>query len=159
MDSNSLKDFLLSHKLMCSGLINDNGKLRLNNEGVFNARGKVVHLVPPPKMVPHLMDDLFYWLKVADVHFLIKSIVFHYELEFIHPFSDGNGRMGRLWQSLILSKFNPNFWLIPIDAIILERQSRYHKSILESNYLGNSDSFILFMLSIIEEALDRVIKD
>jgi len=109
----------------------------------------VIHMAPPADRVPHLMADLFGWLTATDAHPLIASSVFHYEFEFIHPFADGNGRMGRLWQSLILARWNPLFADIPVESLIFEHQAEYYQAIQESTQKTDSAPFIAFMLRMI----------
>ena len=115
------KDLLKAHKLMMQDLVERNGKYRTDGVGIFDGE-KVVHMAPPAKRVPELMGDLFEWLKTSDVHPLIKSCVFHYEFEFIHPFQDGNGRMGRLWQTVILKDWKEIFAWLPVETLIKENQ-------------------------------------
>ncbi|MDL2268517.1 Fic family protein, partial [Desulfosarcina sp. OttesenSCG-928-G17] len=124
-------DLLEAHSLLMAGLIGDAGKYRSSGVGVMAGR-QVVHMAPPAKRVPLLMADLLGWLFRTDVHPLITSAVFHYEFEFIHPFADGNGRMGRLWQSLILSRWNPLFADIPVESLIFEHQADYYQALQES---------------------------
>ena len=113
----------------------------------------VIHMAPPADRVSLLMDDLFVWLSASDQHPLITSSVFHYEFEFIHPFSDGNGRMGRLWQSLILGKWNPLFEDIPVESLVNEHQTEYYQALQKSTQAADSAPFIKFMLSMIRTAL------
>ena len=115
--------------------------------------GEVHHIGPPPGRVPQLMANLLAWLGSTDEHPLIASSVFHYEFEFIHPFEDGNGRMGRLWQTLILTRWKPLFAHIPVESLVHARQSDYYKAIRQSSSEGESTPFIAFMLEIIPEAM------
>jgi Fic family protein len=126
---------------------------------VFNEKGQVIHIAPNAYRVSELMNDLFEWLKTSNVHYLIKSSIFHYEFEFIHPFQDGNGRIGRLWQSVILTHWKSIFVWIPIESIIKTKQQEYYDSIAYSNQAGNSNTFILFMLEVILDAVNNVIND
>lgn len=142
------KDLLEAHRMLMSGLIDEAGLYRHGGVGVM-AGQQVIHMAPPADRVPQLMGDLFGWLAAADVHPLIASSVFHYELEFIHPFADGNGRMGRLWQSLILAHWNPLFADIPVESLIFEHQAEYYQSIKESTQKTDSAPFITFMLRMI----------
>jgi Fic family protein len=142
------KDLLEAHRMLMSGLIDEVGLYRHGGVGVM-AGQQVIHMAPPADRVPQLMGDLFGWLAAADVHPLIASSVFHYEFEFIHPFADGNGRMGRLWQSLILAHWNPLFADIPVESLIFEHQAEYYQSIKESTQKTDSAPFITFMLRMI----------
>jgi len=150
----SVKDLLKAHGVMMQGITPDAGKFRNCNEGVFKGK-KCVHLAPPPNMVPELMKNLFDWLKVSKDHMLIRSCVFHYEFEFIHPFSDGNGRTGRLWQSLILGKMNPVFEFLPVENMVFANQQKYYDAIAAATKAGESSPFIEFMLQNILETLKR----
>lgn len=152
----SEKDFLIAHQTFTSDLINDSGKYRKSGVGIVKGN-KVAHLAPPAEIVPKLMKDLFNYLKNNKDHDLIKSLVFHYELEFIHPFSDGNGRMGRLWNTLILMNSFPIFQYIPFESIIAKYQEGYYKALAKSDKKGESTDFILFMLNVLNEALDPYI--
>ncbi|HMS17462.1 MAG TPA: Fic family protein, partial [Planctomycetota bacterium] len=113
----------------------------------------VIHMAPPAERVPHLMTNLLAWLATTDVHPLIASSVFHYEFEFIHPFADGNGRMGRLWQSLILARWNPLFADLPVESLVFEHQAEYYQAIGESTRQTDSAPFITFMLRVILETV------
>ena len=149
------KELLVAHKLMMQGLINENGKYRSGGVGVFSESG-CVHMAPPASMVPTLMSDLFGWIKTTTTHPLISSCVFHYEFEFIHPFADGNGRMGRLWQTALLTKWKPIFAWIPVENIVKENQTQYYDVIAKCDSKGNSTSFIQFMLSCIKQTIDTI---
>ncbi|WP_045222134.1 Fic family protein [Desulfonatronum thioautotrophicum] len=142
------KDLLEAHRILMSGLIEEAGLYRHGGVGVM-AGQQVMHMAPPANRVPHLMADLFRWLAAIDVHPLIASSVFHYEFEFIHPFADGNGRMGRLWQSLILARWSPLFADIPVESLIFEHQAEYYQAIQESTQKSDSAPFIAFMLRMI----------
>lgn len=144
----SEKDLLEAHQILMSGLIDEAGVYRHGSVGVM-AGQQVIHMAPPVDRVPHLMSDLFGWLTVTDAHPLIASSFFHYEFEFIHPFADGNGRMGRLWQSLILARWNPLFADIPVESLIFEHQGEYYQAIQESTQKSDSTPFIAFMLRMI----------
>lgn len=152
LDAFSINDLLKAHGVMMQGIALDAGNFRNCNEGVFKGK-KCIHLAPPPNRVPLLMADLFEWLKKSKEHLLIRSCVFHYELEFIHPFSDGNGRMGRLWQSLILSKWNSAFASLPIENMVYANQRKYYDAIARSSTVGECSAFIAFMLQNIFETL------
>jgi Fic family protein len=142
------KDLLEAHRILMSGLIDEAGLYRHGGVGVM-AEGQVIHMAPPADRVPHLMADLFGWLADTEAHPLIAGSVFHYEFEFIHPFADGNGRMGRLWQSLILDRWNPLFADIPVESLIFEHQAEYYQAIQESTQQTDSAPFIAFMLRMI----------
>ena len=148
----SLKDLLLAHGTMMSGLVDEAGMFRKGGVGVFDG-DKPIHIAPPADRVRDLMSDLFGWLENADDHLLIRSCVFHYEFEFIHPFADGNGRIGRLWQSLILGRLNPIFEHLPVENMVYSNQQAYYHAINRSSDLGDSGPFIDFMLEEILNAL------
>jgi Fic family protein len=150
----SVKDLLKAHGLMMEALIDDAGHFRRSGVGVFSG-AKAVHVAPPAGNVPHLMNDLFDWLKKSDDHLLIKSCVFHYEFEFIHPFIDGNGRLGRLWQSLILSKLHPIFEHLPVENIVFQNQQQYYDAITQSTKATACRPFIEFMLEEILTTLNK----
>ena len=148
----ALKDLLAAHRLMLEGLVDEAGKFRNRSVGI--AKGKrIVHLAPPADRVPGLMKDLLGWLKRTDAHPLIAGCVFHYELEFIHPFADGNGRIGRLWQTLILSQWNPLFAFLPVETVIRDQQAEYYKILAACDKAGNSTAFIEYLLSALLVAL------
>ena len=152
------KDLLKAHGVIARSIDKECGKYRSHPEGVIDERGNVVHVTPSEKMVPSLMANLFDWLKKdKDTPILIKSCIFHYEFVFIHPFGDGNGRMARLWQNVLLMKWNNLFEYIPIESHIFKYQNDYYKSIDESNKAGNSNAFIEFMLKMIDETIDEVL--
>ena len=154
--SYSEKSFLSAHKKLMSGLINISGKYR--NQGVGIVKGnKIEHLAPPHSNVPFLMKDLFNYLVDKNELNLIKSCVFHYEMEFIHPFLDGNGRMGRLWQNLILIDEYPVFEFISLETVISNTQDQYYKSLSDSDKSGKSTIFIEYMLGIIDVALKELL--
>lgn len=148
----STKDLFAAHKLLMAGLVDRPGRYR--DRGVGIAQGsKLVHLAPPADRVPGLMNDLLGWLRRTDAHPLVASCVFHYELEFIHPFEDGNGRMGRLWQTLILSRWKPLFAWVPVETVIREKQAEYYAALAASDKAGNSTAFIEYLLSALLQAL------
>ncbi len=146
------KDLLEAHRILMSGLIDETGLYRHGGVGVM-AGSQVLHMAPPADRVPQLMADLFRWLSATDAHPLIASSVFHYEFEFIHPFADGNGRMGRLWQSLILARWNHLFADIPVESLIFEHQAEYYQAIQESTHKSDSAPFIAFMLRMILDSV------
>ena len=150
------KDLLKAHKLMMQDLVERNGKYRTDGVGIFDGE-KVVHLAPPADRVPELMFDLFKWLKESDAHPLIKSCVFHYEFEFIHPFQDGNGRMGRLWQTVILKEWKEIFAWLPVETLIKENQKEYYNVLGASDSDANSTKFIEFMLALILNTIEEII--
>ena len=137
LDPFSVKDLLKAHGLMMAALVDEAGQFRHGGVGVF-AGTQAVHIAPPAERVPALIHDLFDWLKHAEDHLLIRSCVFHYEFEFIHPFVDGNGRMGRLWQSLILARLNPVFQHLPVETMVHDNQQQYYQAINASTNAGNS---------------------
>ena len=152
------KDLLKAHSIMMEALTDDAGRYRSGGVGVFGESG-LVHMAPPPQRVPELMGDLFAWLKKSKDHLLIRSCVFHYEFEFIHPFSDGNGRTGRLWQSLILGRLNPLFEHLPVENMVYANQQEYYNAIAASTAEGQSGPFIDFMLNEILKTLQKNIKE
>ncbi len=155
LDPYSSEDLLKAHGVMMKGLVNEAGEFRSRPVGVVDGNGNVVHFGTLPQYVPGLIQELLDWTKTGDIHMLIKSCVFHYEFELIHPFADGNGRMGRLWHTLLLSKWNPIFAWLPIESIIHDNQSEYYNAINISNCNGESTVFIEFMLSVIKQALSE----
>ncbi|MCL2666060.1 MAG: Fic family protein, partial [Defluviitaleaceae bacterium] len=116
---------LKAHEILMADLTNENGIFRSGGTGIF-AKNNLVHMAPPAYIVPKLINNLVNWARSTDAHPLVKSCVFHYEFEFIHPFADGNGRMGRMWQTLILSQWKPFFAWLPVETIIKERQQEYY---------------------------------
>ena len=157
LDENSVKDLLLAHKIMTSELIKESGIFRSKNAGVYQG-DKLIHMGTLPEYIPELINNLFLWLKNSKEHPLIKAAVFHYEFEFIHPFQDGNGRIGRLWHSLILSKWKKIFAWLPVESLVQKYQKEYYIAINNSNRNGESTEFILFMLRIINETLIELIE-
>ena len=151
------KDLLKAHSIMMQGLVTDSGKYRTGGVGVFNG-DNVVHMPPPAQRVALLMGELFAWLKDSDVHPLVKSCVFHYEFEFIHPFQDGNGRIGRLWQTVILKDWKEIFAWLPVETLIKEHQSDYYNALNICDKNGNSTVFIEFMLRLILETITPLTK-
>ena len=157
LNPNRLKDLEKAHGILMKGLIDTAGKLRTKNVGILKG-SKVEHIAPSGNMVNELMNDLFTYLKKDEDVVLIRSCVFHYEFEFIHPFIDGNGRMGRLWQTLILMQQYPVFEYLPIESLIKENQAEYYHALSQSDKLGSSTHFIEFMLDIILQSLDSLLK-
>nr|WP_236582671.1 Fic family protein [Sphingobacterium multivorum] len=152
-----LKNLEKAHSVLMNGLIDNAGKLRTTNVGIVKV-SKVKHIAPSGTMVKGLMKDLFAYLKKDADLILIKSCVFHYEFEFIHPFIDGNGRMGRLWQTLILMQQYPVFEFLPIESLIKQKQDAYYTKLSESDKEGSSTPFIEFMLGIILTALEELLQ-
>lgn len=157
IDPYSIKDLKKFHGIMTNYIVEESGDFRRGEEGVFNG-DQCIFMAPPARFVPQLMDDLFRWMNEAksSVHPLILSSVFHYEFVFIHPFSDGNGRMARLWHTAILSKWNPVFEYIPIESQIEKFQDAYYDAIARCHVDGASTIFIAFMLSQIDKILDDI---
>ena len=145
-------DLLKAHCLMMTDLVSENGIYRSGGVGVFDG-DRCIHMAPPAMRVPSLMRDLLMWAKNTRVHPLISSCVFHYEFEFIHPFADGNGRMGRMWQTLLLMQWNQIFAWIPVETIVKGHQQEYYAAIAASDISGKSTDFITFMLRCLLEAL------
>jgi Fic family protein len=152
----SQDDLLAAHDTLMTGLLDIPGKYRNGGVGIM-AGERVIHLAPPAERVPALMSDLLHWLQTTDQHPLLSSSVFHYEFEFIHPFEDGNGRLGRLWQTLILSKWNPLFANIPVESLIHEHQQEYYAAIGKSTEDAESSVFIEFMLRMVLEAVMSIV--
>ena len=147
-----LNDLLKAHKILMKDILKNAGNFRTSNVRVGE------HIAPQAHLVPKLMEQLFTWLKSSNEHLLIKSCVFHYEFEFIHPFSDGNGRIGRLWQSVILNSYNPLFSLLPTESIVRDHQEAYYEALEDSTALGKSTPFIEFMLEMILESINSTLK-
>jgi len=157
LDPYSVDDLLIAHGIMTRGLVEESGMFRTRPVGVVDSEGHVLHFGTLPQYVPDLVMELLEWAKTSEVHMLIRSCVFHYELELIHPFADGNGRVGRLWHTLLLSKWNPVFAWLPVESIIHDRQQEYYDAINASNDAGESTPFISFMLSAIKASLIEAI--
>ena len=157
LDPYSVDDLLTAHGIMTRGLVEESGVFRTRPVGVVDGEGRVLHFGTLPQYVPDLVTELLDWAKTSAVHMLIRSCVFHYELELIHPFADGNGRVGRLWHTLLLSKWDPAFAWLPVESIIHDRQQEYYDAINASNDAGESTLFIEFMLSAIKASLIETI--
>lgn len=152
----SFESFCEAHGILMNGLVESAGRLRNKSVGIVKG-SEIAHIAPPSEMLKPLMNDLFDYLKNDDDLILIKSCVFHYEMEFIHPFIDGNGRMGRLWQTLILKDAYPVFEFLPVETLIKERQDNYYEALGKSDNTGESTLFIEFMLEIILESLEELL--
>lgn len=153
LDPYSVDDLLHAHGVMTKGLIEESGCFRSRPVGVVDKQGNILHFGTLPDYVPGLVVELLDWVRDSEFHMLIKSCVFHYELELIHPFSDGNGRIGRLWHTLLLTQWKPMFAWLPVESMIHDRQDEYYQAINRSNNEVESTVFIEFMLSAIKEAL------
>ncbi|MDD3603483.1 MAG: Fic family protein [Sulfurovum sp.] len=156
-DYKNLQDLLKAHKILMKGILKTAGNFRTVNVGVGGKSG-VTHVAPPSDRVPMLMSELFEWLKNTDEHPLVTSSVFHYEFEFIHPFSDGNGRIGRLWQSVILYSWKKAFVAIPTESIIRDYQEKYYEVLELSGNVGESTPFVEFMLEVILKSIESSVK-
>ncbi|NDD46285.1 MAG: Fic family protein [Synechococcaceae bacterium WB9_4xB_025] len=151
-------DHLLeAHGLLMAGLIDHPGRFRRGGVGIYRGTD-LVHMAPPAARVPALIDDLLSWLATSDWHPLLTSSVVHYELEFIHPFADGNGRLGRLWQTLILSRWQPLLAWLPIEEVVRNQQEAYYESLGQADQAGDLTPFASFMLSAINAALEQAIQ-
>ena len=155
LDPYNVKNLLTAHKIMMNGLVKEAGVFRSGNVGVY-AGTELIHAGTPAKYVPDLMQQLFTWLKESKYHPLVKSCIFHYEFEFIHPFQDGNGRTGRLWQSLILQKWKDIFTWLPVETLVYENQEEYYKVLQSADNKGDSTEFVEFMLGMIRDALSEI---
>ncbi len=153
----SLTSFLEAHKKLMNRLVDQPGSFRKSGVGIIKG-SRIEHVAPPPENIPHLMNDLFNYLKNDEAPVLIKSCVFHYELEFIHPFMDGNGRMGRLWQTVILMSRYPVFQYLPIETFISKTQRDYYEILAACDNAGHSTAFITYMLQLIQQSLDQVLQ-
>lgn len=151
----SVDDLLKAHKLMMNGLVPENGKFRSGGVGVFDGEA-LTHMAPPTEFVPKHIHNLFAWYQQSELHPLIKSAVFHYEFEFIHPFADGNGRMGRMWHSLLLGKWKELFFWLPIEELIQSRQKEYYDALGAADKQANSAGFVELTLEIIRDSLKEV---
>jgi Fic family protein len=154
--SHSSEDLLAAHGVLMAGLVDDVGQYRRGGVGIYSDQG-LVHMAPPAGRVYELMANLLGWLASAPMHPLIASCIFHYEFEFIHPFADGNGRMGRLWQTLILSRWQPMLAYLPVETVIKVRQAAYYEALAAADKVGDSTSFIEFMLQALLDAMTEVL--
>ena len=155
LDAFKEKDLQKAHGLMMKDLVKQAGHYRQEGVGVFDGNGNCIHMAPPADRVPQLMSDLFRWVKTTKEHPLIYSCVFHYEFEFIHPFVDGNGRMGRFWQTMLLSRWKGIFAWLPVETIVKEHQQGYYNVIAKSDAAGNSTMFVEFMLKCLLDAMEN----
>ena len=158
-DPYSVDSLLSAHETMMHDLIEKVGMFRSGSVGVADGEGNILHMGTLPRYVPESVERLLTWVRDSKLPTVIKSCVFHYEFELIHPFADGNGRMGRLWHTLLLSEWNPLFAWLPVESIIHDRQTEYYQAINNSNNAGESTAFIEFMLSAIKTALTEVTGD
>lgn len=152
----STNDLLTAHGLLMAGLLDDAGAFRSGGVGIYRGEA-LLHMAPPASRVPVLIQDLVNWLATSNVHPLIASCIFHYEFEFIHPFADGNGRMGRLWQTLMLSHWNPILAYLPVETVIRSQQQTYYQTLEQSDKAGDSTVFIAFMLEALHTAMTEVV--
>ena len=157
-DPYSIDDLLAAHRVLMDDLVNENGQFRTGSVGVF-AGERMIHMAPPAEFVPGQIADLLAWVRDDPAHMLVKSCVFHYEFEFIHPFADGNGRMGRMWQTLLLSKWRPLFAWLPVETLIRERQEAYYAALREADSMGCADPVTAFLLMAIHDALKEIAGD
>ena len=155
LNPTSVDDLLRAHKIMMSGLVMENGKFRSGGVGVFDGE-MLIHMAPPAQFVPRHIHNLFMWYQHSELHPLIKSAVFHYEFEFIHPFADGNGRMGRMWHTLLLGKWKELFFWLPVEELIKSSQKEYYDALSTADRLADSAGFVELMLKIIRDILTAV---
>jgi Fic family protein len=155
-DASIEKDLLAAHELLMRGLVDETGRYRSGGVGIFRGE-RLVHMAPPADIVPRLMTDLLNWLKTTNEHPLVASCIFHYEFEFIHPFADGNGRMGRLWQTLILRSWKPLLAYLPVETVIRDRQEDYYRVLAIADSQADATPFIEFILGALREALQEAV--
>ncbi len=151
----SVDDLLKAHGILMNDLVKEAGRFRSGGVGVFKGE-KVIHMAPPVDLVPQHIANLLYWTETTKTHPLIKSCIFHYEFEFIHPFADGNGRMGRMWNTLLLYQWKPIFAWIPVETVIQERQDTYYDALSEADRIANATPFIEFLLQAILDTLIEI---
>lgn len=151
-DPLSIDDKLKAHKLMMNELVTGFGHFRTTGVGVFSGT-ELIHMAPPAQKVPELISNLIDWYKGSDLHHLVKSAIFHYEFEYIHPFADGNGRIGRMWHSLLLRKWKKIFYYLPVEELIQKRQSEYYKALSNATAMTDSACFVEYILEVIKETL------
>lgn len=152
LDPHSVEDLLAAHRLMMQGLVPENGRFRSGGVGIFDG-DKLIHMAPPAEFVPQQIHALFAWYSNSEMHPLIKSAIFHYEFEFIHPFQDGNGRMGRMWHSLLLGNWKELFFWLPVEELIQSRQKEYYDALGKADKMADSAVFVELMLEIIRDTL------
>ena len=150
------RDLLQAHALLMAGLVDRPGRLREGDVGIWRGK-KLLHMAPPAEQLPRLVKDLLGWLRRTDAHPLVASVAFHYDFEFIHPFSDGNGRMGRLWQTLILSRWQPVLAWLPVETVVRNRQQDYYAQLARADAASDCSGFIEFMLQVVADSLDEAI--
>lgn len=148
----SINDLLRAHGLMMNSLVTEAGRFRSGGVGVFNG-DKLIHMAPPAEFVRVHIENLLEWVEKSDLHLLVKSCIFHYEFEFIHPFQDGNGRIGRMWQTLLLTQYHTIFVYLPIETLIKERQEDYYRCLAEADAKADSSVFVEFLLQVIYDTL------
>ncbi len=152
LDPHSVEDLLAAHRLMMQGLVPENGRFRSGGVGIFDG-DKLIHMAPPAEFVPQQIHALFAWYSNSEMHPLIKSAIFHYEFEFIHPFQDGNGRIGRMWHSLLLGNWKELFFWLPVEELIQSRQKEYYDALGKADKMADSAVFVELMLEIIRDTL------
>jgi len=152
LNPSSQRDFLTAHATLMQSLADDAGRFRTGGVGIYQGK-RLVHMAPPAERVPYLVKDLFAWMKSTDLHPLLASAALHYEIEFIHPFSDGNGRIGRLWQTVVLSKWKPQLAFLPVESVVHDRQAAYYKALAASDQQANVAPFAEFILQALLDAV------
>lgn len=155
LDPMSIDDLLTAHRLMMNGLMSENGTFRSGGVGVFDG-DVLIHMAPPAQFVPNQIKDLLDWYQSSSMHPLIKSAIFHYEFEFIHPFADGNGRMGRMWHSLLLGRWKEVFLWLPVEDLIRARQKEYYDALAVADRESDSACFVELMLEIFRDSLVEI---
>ena len=155
-DPFSVNDFLKAHELLTQGLVGQSGRFRSKDVGIYNSQGEVIHVGARPQFVSGLVTDLFKWAKTDETPLLIKSAVVHYEIEMIHPFEDGNGRIGRLWQSVLLSHWNSLFAWLPVETMVHDYQMQYYEKLRAADKANSSTVFIEFMLKMILATIQKL---
>ncbi|MDR1070289.1 MAG: Fic family protein, partial [Gracilibacteraceae bacterium] len=149
-----VRDFLKAHQLLTQGLIRESGRFRGGDAGVFGGDA-VVLIGARPQLIPRLIEELLDWAKKSDLHAVMKSAILHYEIETIHPFADGNGRMGRLWQTLMLAKWNMIFAWLPMESVLYENRESYYQAIADARNANDSGVFIEFTLSALLDIISN----
>ena len=151
----SVGNLLKAHRTLMNELVREAGMFRSGGVGVFNG-DQLIHMAPPANLVPELMNNLLTWAENSKVHPLVKSCAFHYEFEFIHPFADGNGRMGRMWNTLLLYQWKPIFAWLPIETLIRERQQAYYAALAQADQTADATPFVEFLLTVIYDTLREI---